>query len=137
FCLRKSFKERFLYCVGKPTPPVSRSCSRFASAKVSLFLKPAKDSSTFFQKNVKKTRKRGQGRGMERGYTLLYILYIGGGEFQVSGLLFAYAHQAKAVTCAHQSKASQASSILREKRKQLSGFICFTQRTQRAQSFLA
>ena len=51
-------KNSFLYCVGKPTPPVCRSCSRFASAKVRLFLKPAKKQKRFFKKIVKnKSRK--------------------------------------------------------------------------------
>ena len=42
FCLRKSFKELFLFSVGKTTLLVCRSCSRFASAKVELFGKLAK-----------------------------------------------------------------------------------------------
>ena len=44
FCLRKSFKELFLFSVGKPTPLVCRSRSRFASAKVGIFSKPAKEN---------------------------------------------------------------------------------------------
>ena len=47
-------KNSFFFCVGKPTPPVCRSCSRFASAKVRLFYKPAKDWKRFFKKNTKK-----------------------------------------------------------------------------------
>ena len=95
------------------------------------------DFSANLQRNgkdfLRKTRKKSVKRTIiteRRGNTPYYIIYIGGVSgfgFQVSSLLFSYAHQAKA---------SQASSIPREKRKQLSGFICFTQRTQRAQSFL-
>ena len=47
-------KNSFFFCVGKPTPPVCRSCSRFASAKVRLFYKPAKGWERFFKENAKK-----------------------------------------------------------------------------------
>ena len=52
FCLRKSFKELFLFSVRKTTPLVCRSRSRFASAKVGIFSKPAKETT---KKEHKKT----------------------------------------------------------------------------------
>ena len=121
-------KNSFFIRVRKPTPPVCRSCSRFASAKVELFHKLAKKRERIFKKKKKKECKKDNNNRNEES-TPYYIIYIGGVSgfgFQVSSLLFSYAHQAKA---------SQASSIPREKRQQLSVFICFTQRTQRAQSF--
>ena len=49
-----------------------RRCSRFASAKVRLFYKPAKDWERFFKKNAKK-RGRKEDKWREEGeYTLLY-----------------------------------------------------------------
>ena len=43
-------KNSFFICARKPTPSVSRSCSRFASAKVGLFCKLAKKRERFFKK---------------------------------------------------------------------------------------
>ena len=47
-------KNSFFIRVRKPTPPVCRSCSRFASAKVQHFLKPPKKHKRKFKKIIKK-----------------------------------------------------------------------------------
>ena len=52
-----------------------RRCSRFASAKVRLFRKPAKDWERFFKKNAKKGCRKGDKWREEGGYTLLYNIY--------------------------------------------------------------
>ena len=51
-----------------------RRCSRFASAKVRLFLKPAKGCERFFKKMKKKSVERTT-KGREREGTPYYILY--------------------------------------------------------------
>ena len=51
-------KNSFFICARKPTPSVSRSCSRFASAKVGLFHKLAKKRERFFKKKKKKECKK-------------------------------------------------------------------------------
>ena len=70
-------KNSFLYCVGKPTPPVSRSRSRFASAKVELFRKPAKKHERKFKKITKNGCRR-DNKGKNTPY--LFILYIDDNE---------------------------------------------------------
>ena len=52
-----------------------RRCSRFASAKVRLFYKLAKDCERFFKKNAKKGCRMDNNWREERGDTLLYIIY--------------------------------------------------------------
>ena len=61
----------YFYCVGKPTPPVSRSCSRFASAKVELFHKLAKKHERKFKKIAKNGCRRDN-----KGKNTPYLYYI-------------------------------------------------------------
>ena len=70
-------KNSFFIRIRKPTPPVCRSCSRFASAKVELFHKLAKKRERFFKKMKKKECKTDNNNRKEGEYTLLYIIYIG------------------------------------------------------------
>ena len=51
-----------------------RRCSRFASAKVRLFRKLAKDWERFFKENAKKGCRKDNKRREEGGYTL-FIIY--------------------------------------------------------------
>ena len=69
-------KNSFFIRVGKPTPPVCRSCSRFASAKVGLFHKLAKKRERFFKKKKKKECKKDNNNRNEES-TPYYIIYIG------------------------------------------------------------
>ena len=54
-----------------------RRCSRFASAKVRLFYKPAKGWERFFKKKAKKRGRKGDKWREEGGDTLLYYIYRG------------------------------------------------------------
>ena len=51
-----------------------RRCSRFASAKVRLFRKPAKDCKRFFKKNAKKRGRKGVNDGRRESIPY-YIIY--------------------------------------------------------------
>ena len=68
-------KNSFFICARKPTPPYSRSRSRFASAKVRLFRKPAKKHERKFKKIAKNGCKR-DNKETEKGRYTLLILYI-------------------------------------------------------------
>ena len=76
FCLRKSFKELFPYLRRKTNSVVCRSRSRFASAKVLLFLKPPKKHERFFRKMTNNGCKR-HNKGTENRWYTLYIIYKG------------------------------------------------------------
>ena len=67
-------KNSFFIRVRKPTPPVCRSCSRFASAKVELFRKLAKKRERFFKKKKKKECKKDNNNRNEES-TPYYIIY--------------------------------------------------------------
>ena len=62
-------------CARKPTPPYSRSRSRFASAKVRLFRKPAKKHERKFKKITKNGCKRDN-----KGKNTPYLYYIDDNE---------------------------------------------------------
>ena len=67
-------KNSFFICARKPTPPYSRSRSRFASAKVGLFCKPAKKHERKFKKITKNGCRR-DNKGENTPY--LYYIYLG------------------------------------------------------------
>jgi hypothetical protein len=64
-------KNSFFICARKPTPPVSRSRSRFASAKVGLFHKPTKKH----ERNFKKITKMGVEGTIKGEVHIIYIIY--------------------------------------------------------------
>ena len=77
-------KNSFFYCVGKPTPPVSRSCSRFASAKVRLFRKPAKKHERNFKKIAKNGCKNDNKVRIEGDIPYIYYINTPRSDFGMS-----------------------------------------------------
>ena len=71
-------KNSFFFLRRKTSSMMTRRrCSRFASAKVRLFRKPAKDWERFFKKKERKGCRKGYKWRVEGGDTLFIILEMG------------------------------------------------------------
>jgi hypothetical protein len=77
-------KNSFFICARKPTPPVSRSRSRFASAKVELFRKPAKKHERNFKKITKNGCKNDNKGRIDGDIPYIYYINIPRSDFRMS-----------------------------------------------------